>query len=322
MVAFVFSIIIALIALAAFGIAAGFSSAIRKGSPGELTDSENRTGRTISAVVGVLALLGAGLLMFFGSILVGNGVGEAKVYTNPDGTIAFVQDSPGFIQKAPWQNYVDFDLFSQTATFAGSDGNAPSYSGGTVSGREITAAVARGAQSNFDLVVTYSLDANAVKDIYTQFKSQENFTQQIITQQIVSVTRKIPSNYTPVEFRGEKAGEAQQKMYEALNSALGEWGVKVNVVNLNNIRYSEQVEASITAVEQAQQKEEQAQADLRAAEVSAQTRVVEATAQAEANNILNASLTPQLLQQQYIAQLGAGTVYVVPDGATPFIGAK
>lgn len=273
-------------------------------------------------IAGVLTLTSVVIFLF--STLYTQSVGEAKVIVNVDGTIAGEKLVPGWGFKAPWQDSVDWDLFAQQATYAGnSESGTPSYTGGEVNGYEITTAVAGGAQVNFDLSVTYSLDADLVTELYEEFRSQERFTSQIVNQQILSVTRDIPSQYTPVEFRGEKRGEATVSMQEALNASLGKYGIEISVVNLQNIRYTEEVEVSIKNVEVAQQKEEEALANLRATEVSAQAQIVEAEAEAKANALRAASITPELIELNRVAALleaaKNGSLIVVPDGSSPLI---
>jgi len=250
--------------------------------------------------------------------------GEAKVLLNIDGTVSGTDVTPGFGTKAPWQSTVDFDLFSQTLQFAGGKDGAPSYTGGTVNGGEITAPVKGGAQSNFDLSMTYSLDADNVEDIYKQFKSQERFTQQVLVNKALATIRKVPAAYSPVEFRGEKSGEAQETMLTQVQDALEEYGVNVSILNTQNITFSESVEASIQQVEQAQQNEEKARAELRATEVSAQAQVVEATAEAEANRLRSESLTPQVIEakriEAYLEAAKQGSLIVVPEGSQPIVG--
>lgn len=271
-----------------------------------------------SAIAGGVLIVVSAFVLLFSSFYT-QGVGEAKVVVNFDGTIAGENLNPGVGWKAPWQNFSEWDLFSQNLTYAGDNTGAPQYTGGVVTGAEVSSSVARGAQTNFDLSITYSVDPEAVKALYSEFKTQERFTKQIVEQKVLSVVRDIPTKYTPVEFRGEKRGEASDAMLTALDEALNKYGVDVSVVSLQNIRFTEEVENSIKLVEVAQQKEAEAQANLRATEVSAQAQVVEATATAEANRLLTQSLTPEVLQQKYIDALKKGTVYVVPAGSTPLI---
>lgn len=286
------------------------------------------------AVVGaVVALLATGVLSFF-AFTYGQTVGQAKVVLNPGGTIARQDVTPGFSPRLPWQNTSTWDLFSQTLTFAGNrDDGAPEYTGGQINGYEITSSVARGAQTNLDVQVVYSLDGDKVEELYRQFRSQERFTKQVVEPKVLAVIRTVPTSYTPVEFRGEKRGEATDRILDGLNKALNSYGISVSQVNLQSIRYTESVEDSIKAVEVAQQGEAEQQAKLRAATVEAQQKVVQAQAtadaariaaqgQADANATLAASLTPQVLQQRYIDALKEGTIYVVPEGSTPFVQTK
>lgn len=286
-------------------------------------DRSQRTTRLVLRVTGGVAMVVAVVVGLFATVFP-QSVGEARVIVNIDGTIAGEKLDPGWGTKLPWQSTVDFDLFAQQATYAGSQSDGtPNYTGGEVNGLEITSAVSGGAQTNFDLSVTYTLDADKVVDIYTEFRSQERFTSQIVNQQILAITRDIPSSYSPVEFRGEKRGEASVKIQEALNKSLNRYGVEVSVVNLQNIRYTDEVETSIKQVEVAQQKEEEAEANLRATEVSARAQVVEAQAEAEANRLRAESLTPQLIEANRVEALREaaknGSMIVVPDGSNPLI---
>lgn len=258
-------------------------------------------------------------------------VGQASVLINAGGTIAGQNTEPGFGIKAPWQSLSRWDLFSQSVTYAGSYSSTPDYTGGQVSGQSVTTSVLGGAQADFDLSVVYSLDGNFVEELFRDYRSQERFTKQVIEPGILAVVRDVPSAYSPVKFRGEKRGEAQDLMLERLNDRLNKYGVSVTVVNLQNISFTAEVEESIKAVEVAQQEQAKAEANLRATEISAQAQVVEAEAkakaaiaeaegQAKANDILNKSLTEKVLQKQWIDAIReSGGTIVVPDGSAPLL---
>lgn len=283
-------------------------------------DDEYR-GPTIGArIIAGVALILTALFIFWGTFYT-NGVGQAKVTVNYDGTVAGAITTPGAGFKSPLQSFNDWDLFSQNLSYIGGGNNGGTdYSGGTANGPQITTSVANGAQANIDLSVVYSIDADHVQALYEQYRSQELFTKQIIEAAVRSTTRTVPSQYTAVDFRGVSRGEAQQKMQDALQSQLSPYGVKIEVVNLQEVRYSDDVENSLKAVEVANQGKQKAEADLAAAQVAAQQKVVEAQAQADANAVLNNSLTPQLLQQKYIDAINnSKTTFVVPEGSSPLI---
>jgi len=277
-------------------------------------------------IIAIVAAVAGGIVLISSSYYT-NSVGEAKVFVNVDGTLAGEPRlTPGSGWKAPWQDVIDYDLFSQELVYAGNGDGQPAYTGGTVSGYEVTTAVGGinggSTQADIDISVTYSLDADKVVSLYEKYKSQERFTKQVIEKTVLSIIRQVPSDYTAVEFRGDKRAEAAESMLDLLNAKLKPLGVAVDFVNIQMVTYPEAVEEALKAVEVSNQNVLKQEAELRAKEIEAQQLVATATAQAEANRLINDSLTPLLLQQKYIDSLGEGTVYVVPDGSTPFIGAK
>lgn len=275
-------------------------------------------GKALGAVLLIAGLFGIGA-----SASYSQGVGEASVLVNQTGTVAGQSDRAGFQTKAPWQNRIVWDLFAQSVTFAGQGDSTPDYSGGTVNGQEITSSVKGGAQANVDVQVVYSLTGDNVQELYTEYRSQERFTSQIIVPKILSVIRDTPSTATPVEFRGEKRGEIQTTMLERLNTELSDYGVEVQQVTIQDIRFTEDVENSIKAVEVAQQKEAEASANLAATEVQAQEQVVQAQAEADANKLRSESLTPELIEANRVEALMEaaknGNLIIVPDGSSPLI---
>lgn len=263
-------------------------------------------------IAGILALIAAGAV-FFGATFYQNSQGEAKVIVNNvDRTYQgkIVDASAGF--KSPLDEFVPFDLFSQQATYAG-NGTAPSYTGGSVSGQQITVNVGGvsggSTRADIDLVATYSLSSDKIEDIYKEFRTQERFTEQIVQKQILSVARQVPAGYSAVDFRGTKRGEAELAITDALNKALEKYGVSFSTVTLQDIRYPENVENALNAIEEANQAAQKAEAEKRTSEVNAEkalieaegrakAQIAEANGEAEANRVLSESLTPAVIQQR------------------------
>jgi hypothetical protein len=239
--------------------------------------------------------------------------------------------------KAPWQNSVDFDTFNQELVYAGANGQSPSYTGGTVNGAEVTVPVGGvsggSTQAFVDLTVTYSLSPDSVRDIYEDWRSQERFTRSVIEKQVLATARQIPSQYTAIEFRGAKLGEAADKIAKGIAEKLNDRGVEDVTVTIQDVRFNESVEAALRDVENANQAVQKAEADQRRIEVEAESARIQAEGQAaakieaargeaEANRLIAQSLTPEVLQQRQIDAMKEGTIYVVPQGSTPFISPK
>ncbi|WP_182112792.1 MULTISPECIES: SPFH domain-containing protein [unclassified Actinotalea] len=323
----------------------------KKGTTRQVTVDKARLPRLVG-----FAALAFGALAFLPSVLYSQAAGQANVIVNIGGAVAGVDVTTGISVKAPWQSRSTWDLLSQTATYAGTGDGTPAYTDGNIQGREITVSLGR-VQPNVDAQVSYSLQADPekIRTLYNRYRTQENFTRQVVQPVILSTMREAPSNVrpdeqepvqvvdgeevveqvpgvlTPVQFRGEYRDDVEREILDGLNEDFSDYGVVVERVELQDIRFSEQVEASLDAVEAAQQRVQEAEANLEATRIEAQAQVVqaeqaaaaaiaEANGQAEANRLLAASLTPEIIESRRIEALReAGAVYVVPEGSTPLV---
>ncbi len=275
--------------------------------------------KSLAAWLTTAGLVVVGLLLLFFATFYQNGVGEAKVVVNSiDKTVVNTIETPGSGFKSPVDDFVEFDLFSQQLTFAGGGDGGPSYTGGSVSGNEITVNVGGvdggSTRANIDLTATYSLDAKEIEKIYSEFRSQERFTEQVVQKQVLSIARQIPANYSAVEFRGTQRGAAEEAIRTKLNERLKEYGVEFTTVTIQDVRYPESVETALTQIEEANQNAQKAEADKRTAEVNAEKALIEAQGRAnaqieqargesEANRLLSQSLTPEVVELRRIEAL-------------------
>lgn len=160
-------------------------------------------------------------------------------------------------------------------------------------------------------------------DIYREFLSEENFKKSFIEQDVRSVVRLVPNQFATIDLLTKRA-DVEAGILKALESRWKDDGVIVDSISLQEIHVPETVRDSYAAAQQAQQAQRaqinvtKEQANLDAAKVSAQQKVVQAQAEADANAILNGSLTANILQQRYLDTLrelaAAGNLVVVPEG--------
>lgn len=314
---FIFAIILAVVSVVALFIAIGAKASASSDSYSGDKALAHAVSRGGFVVFGVGLLITIGCL--FASMFYQNGVGEAKVVVNSfDKKVVRTIDTPGAGLKAPWEDFIEFDVFSQEVTFAGNGDEAPSYTGGKVSGKAITVNVGGvsggSTRADIDLSATYSVDESKVSDIYADYRSQERFTEQIVQKQLLSIARQVPSEYSAVDFRGAKRGEAEQVILSRLNEKLKDYGVEFTTLTIQDVRYPESVETALTQIEEANQAAQKAEADKRTAEVNAEKALVEATGvanaqiekargEAEANRLLSESLTPAVIELRRIEAL-------------------
>ncbi|HEV7742761.1 MAG TPA: prohibitin family protein [Pseudolysinimonas sp.] len=245
-------------------------------------------------------------------------VGQANVLRDWTGNIVGTETASGLHPKAPWVDVVTFDVRNQRAVFVSEQepGQGDNI-GGAPDGPQITVQDAEGVTANIDIAVRYSLDPAAVSDIYSAYYNEENLRTRLIFNDIRSVVRSVPGKFTTIEMLTNR-NAVQEDIFRALVARWKDDGIIVEDVALQEIRYGDQVTSAYAAAQEAQINVQTEEAKLEASKVSAQQKVVQAQAEADANAILAASLTPAILQQRYLDTLAklaeAGNLVVVPEG--------
>lgn len=262
------------------------------------------------------SVVAAGLILV--SCIYTQDVGEALVLKNADGTIAREDTTAGMDMKAPWQDTISFDIKGQQALYK-LDGKATAPNE-KVDGPEITVTTSDKVPSNVDIAVRYSIRPDRVSEIYTTYKTEENLEQRLISQDIKSVIRDAAGSFTVDTLMADRTGYAK-KIDDLLKSKWDKEGIIVDSVALQAIRPPQSILDRINASQVAQQGLVQAQANTKVKEEEARQKVIEAKGVADANNILNSSLTDNVLKDKYIAALqNAKSLVVVPNGSTPMVG--
>ena len=272
--------------------------------------------RLAGLVAGAFFVLGIVLIAF--SSFFRQDVGQANVLRDWTGNIVGYETASGLHPKAPWVDVVTFDVRNQRAVFVTEQVSGEGDNiGGSPDGPQITVQDAEGVTANIDIAIRYSLKPDSVIDIYSQYYNEENLRTRLIFNDIRSVVRSIPGKFSTIDMLTDR-NAVQEAILEALEKRWEDDGIIVEDVALQEIRYGESVTAAYAAAQEAQINVQTEQAKLEASKVSAQQKVVQAQAEADANAILNASLTDAILQQRYLDTLkelaAAGNLVVVPEG--------
>jgi len=273
----------------------------------------SRTARWVAVALFVLGAIFLAFTSFFRQ-----DVGQANVLRDWTGQIVGYETAPGLHWKAPWVDTVTFDVRNQRAVFVTeqSFGEGDNI-GGSPDGPQITVQDAEGVTANIDIAIRYSLDPDAVIDIYSAYYNEDNLRTRLIFNDIRSVVRSVPGKFDTLEMLTDR-DSVQSAILKALQARWADDGIIVEDVALQEIRYGESVTAAYAAAQEAQINVQTEQAKLEAVQISAQQKVVQAQAEADANAILNASLTSAILQQRYLDTLkelaAAGNLVIVPEG--------
>lgn len=257
-----------------------------------------------------------GIFFFFGSFYTQD-VGMAVVEKDITGNVVGQSNTSGWHWKAPWVNTVDFSIRNQPVTFLNPEKGSTESASYSADGPQITVQDKDGVSSNIDINVRYSIKATAVTSIYTEYKDEDTFKSAFIFQDIRSVVRSVPNNFSTIDLLTDRAA-VETAIQKALEARWESAGVTVDSISLQEIRPPEAVVKSYADAQQAQIVVTQEKSNLEAAKVKAQQKVVQAQAESDANSLLNSSLTGPILQQRYLDTLkelaAKGNLVVVPEG--------
>ena len=203
-----------------------------------------------------------------------------------------------------------------------------------------------GQQVYIDASVIFAIDPTKVVQLYSTWRF--DYKDQLVRTQARGVIRDAASQYGVEEIVSSKRAEMELSIESQLSSILEENNLVLRDFVLRNIRFSDEYAAAVEqkqiaeqqaqqaafVVEQKKQEAEQARqvaqgqadASVIAAKGEAQALLIEAQANAEANRLLSESLTPELIQYQYILNLSpnvqtifvpSGQQFILPLPGTP-----
>jgi regulator of protease activity HflC (stomatin/prohibitin superfamily) len=166
-----------------------------------------------------------------------------------------------------------------------------------------------GLSLSTDITIDYVFDAEEIPDIYVTYRQNaETIKMQYFDKWLKdAVVRTVSGKYTAEKLYSAGMNEFKTDILDALKDRFGQEGIVVRDVYLDDLQIPEQVmlqiQQKIEATQIAQRKERELQAtqadvEKRVAEEEgkARSRKIEAQSRAEANQIINNSLTPEVLE--------------------------
>lgn len=261
-----------------------------------------------------------GLLLMLPACLYGQDAGEVVVLRNLGGSIAGYTSDAGFHGKAPWQSTVKYDVRNNVISYVAK--GTEDYDGGSARGPQVTINDKNGAQADIDIQVNYSLDPKYAVDLYKDYGKQATFVKNVAALDVRSIPREVSGKFDTIQLL-----TARGKYTDAIQKALAEkWkgmGLKVEQVSVQEIRYPKAITSKYAEAQAAEIDRQKALNEQEVAKTEAETKKIQAQGQADANRVLNESLSDNVLKQHYIDALGnAKQLVVVPDGADTLIQTK
>jgi regulator of protease activity HflC (stomatin/prohibitin superfamily) len=182
-----------------------------------------------------------------------------------------------------------------------------------------------------DISVTYNTSEEQAGQVFKAFRGAdvEDIEATFIRRTIITVSQNIAGQMALSEVISSKRNELQENIQKSLSVEIEKMGFHLDKVNLGASHLpaslETQMQQKMAAQQQAQQAEYElqkqqmlAKAEVAKAEGEAQGILVRAKAQAEANRLLQSTLTANLVQSKPIDKWN-GVLPQVSGGATPFI---
>lgn len=248
-------------------------------------------------------------------------VGEVTVLKNWGGSLAGHNADAGFNIKMPWQKIVKYDVRNNVLSFMG-DSEKDQFEGGSANGSAVTINDKGGAKATIDIQVNYSLDPGAAEELYTNYGSQENFVKSICAVDIRSVPREVSGKFDTISILTAR-GEFTDAVEKALSKKWEKYGLVIEQVSIQNVVYPKSIVDKYSEAQAAEIAKATAKNNQDVARVEAETKVIEAEGEAEANRVLSQSLSNEVLQKKYVDALISigknGNLVVVPEGSDPIV---
>jgi len=248
--------------------------------------------------------------------------GHAGIVYNVSGGLEEITLSQGWHIVAPWKSIREYPISTETVwltkgTTEGSP-NDDSYNTSTMEGKPV----------NVDAYFTYHVNVEKLPAIFNRFKGAdiESIQSGYLKQQVKTASQSVTSSYSVLDLYGNKRSEIQNKIHDILIKELTPFGLEVETFSFGEIRPDADTMKAIQAKVDAQQKLQQMEIELSQSTVTANkarvdakgiadAAVIRATGEAEANQKLQASLTPELIQKLWIDKWDGQQSQVVGSGS-------
>jgi regulator of protease activity HflC (stomatin/prohibitin superfamily) len=163
--------------------------------------------------------------------------------------------------------------------------------------QEITATSSEGLALGIDVAIQYRIDPAKAPRIYLTIGTNE---EEIVISRFRSISREIIASYAAEEVYATKRQEVSVKLVERLQSQLSPLGFIVDEALLRDVRVPETLQAAIQQRLKAEQENLQMKFILEKEKQEADRKRIEAQGSADAQKILSAGLTPEVLQLRAI----------------------
>ncbi len=273
--------------------------------------------------VAIVALVLAGVYGSFAIIKPGN---VGVVFNRWSGSLRAT--GQGIVWRVPWITQVQsYPIALRTYSMV-----ARAAEGSSRGDDSIDLPTREGQHIRQDISVTYNTSQERAADVFRSFRGAdiEDIESTFIRRTIITVSQNVAGQMALTDLISNQRTALQDSIQKNLATAMDKMGFVVDQVNLGASHLPQAIEAQMQQKMAAQQQAQQAEYELQRqqtlakakvaeAEGDAQSTLVKAKAQAEANRMLQETLTPLLVQSKALDRWNGVLPQFSGGGAVPFV---
>lgn len=168
------------------------------------------------------------------------------------------------------------------------------------------------------VAINWTIDPTQVSKIVRDFGDEEDLLHRVIEPAVNEVLKQATAK-KPVEEVLTKRAELKAEIDAEIASRLTKYGVIVKDVSIVDIQFSEEFTKSIERKQIAEQEAKRAEYDAQKATMEARAVVNKATGDAEAQKLLKATITDDVLRLRAIEKWDGALPKVMGSGVMPMI---
>ena len=153
---------------------------------------------------------------------------------------------------------------------------------------------------NIKVELSYRFQPDATKLGFLHDEIGKGYVESILKPEIRSATREVIGKYLPEELYSTKRDAIQDEIFKLTSQAVAKKYVLLDAVLIRQVELPQKLQQAIETKLEEEQQAFQMEFRLNRERKEAERKIIEARAKAEANQILNASLTDKILRDKGI----------------------
>ncbi|UXE58915.1 MAG: prohibitin family protein [Woronichinia naegeliana WA131] len=167
---------------------------------------------------------------------------------------------------------------------------------------------------SLEVALNWHLDANKIYLIFQQIGNQNQIIDKIINPSLSEVIKSVTAQYTAEEMITQRS-QVKTEVDTKLRDRLKIYHILMDDLSFLNIHFSDRFQEAVEAKQIAEQEARRAGFIAQKALKKAEAKVNLAKGEAEANRLIQASLTPEILQRQTLKKWNGHLPLIVDSGS-------